>query len=114
MASDRTAHPVDLAPLNSERAQTGMYRDPDVNAFGLPMDVPIWCKVYRLMRNTKQHKPPLVNSRALVGHTIELHDPTYGVTVYIRRGMGDDQTLKVMIEDGDGRETVAEYTKEQA
>lgn len=104
--------PVDLGPLNTRKAQEGTYRDPDVFAFGLPMDLPIWAKVYRLMKPTAKHKPPLVNSTALVGHTVELCDPTYGVTVYIRRGMGDDQTLKIMIKDGDGIETVATYTKE--
>lgn len=110
----RIPEPVDLSIYNSDKAQKGTYRDADVNAFGLPMDVPIYCTVHRLMVNNKEHRPPKVMSRALVGHTITLEDPTWGVKVYVRRGMGDDKTLKIMIEDGDGIECVATYERKEA
>lgn len=111
--AERTKHPVDLALYNNPKFAGRMYRDPDVDGFGLPMDLPMFAKVYRLMKDTPDHnQKKKVHSRALVGHTLEICDPTYGVTIYIRRGMGDDQTLKVFIEDADGREVVAEYSKE--
>jgi hypothetical protein len=62
------------------------------------------------MSDTKEHDPERkVFSQALKGHTLEIDAFTYGVIVYVR--IGTDGNLKVIVEDSDGRETLAEYNK---
>lgn len=76
----------------------------------LPMDFPGYLRV---MRVTKQ---PVVDGTGKatiwepVAVTLELDMFTFGVKLYVR--VGKDGTCKIISEDGDGREKLAEYTRE--
>lgn len=104
--AERKAKEVDLAHLNQEPTE---YRDGALGVH-MPFDMPIHVKAFRLMSDTKEHNPKhKVFSQGLKGHTLEVDAYTYGVKVYVR--IGTDGNLKVIVEDSDGRETLAEYNK---
>lgn len=71
----------------------------------LPYDVPAYMRAMRLVDVLKQGKSTSSNH---VGWTIELDCFTLGVKVFVR--IGRDGTLKVITEDSEGKEVVANYT----
>lgn len=111
LVGKRTKAEVDLAKAN-ERHMTkpSQPNDDDVASVVVPPDCPFYLKVYRLNQKTKDHKPPRV-STAFLGTTVELDYFTFGVKVYVRQGLMDG-TLKVIVEDSEGREVVAHYEKD--
>lgn len=97
---------ADLAAINEQPEQ---YRDGSLGVH-TPFDCPMYVRCYRLMSDTKEHDPKRkIFSQALKGHTLQVDAFTFGVKVYVR--IGKDGNLKVIVEDSDGRETVAEYNK---
>jgi hypothetical protein len=106
MAGTRQPKEVDLAHLNAEPTE---YQDGGLGLH-MPFDMPVYVKAFRLMSDTREHDPKAkVFSQGLKGHTLEIDAFTYGVKVYVR--IGTDGNLKVIVEDSDGRETLAEYNK---
>lgn len=97
---------ADLAAINQQPTE---YTDGSVGVHA-PFDCPVYVRVYRLMTDTREHDPKRrIFSQGLTGHTVQLDAFTFGVKVYLR--IGRDGNLKVITEDSDGREVVAEWQK---
>lgn len=97
---------VDLAHLNQEPTA---YEDGSL-AVHMPFDMPVYVRAFRLMSDTREHDPKhKVFSQGLKGHTLQVDAFTFGVKVFVR--VDTDGNLKVIVEDSDGRETVAEYNR---
>lgn len=106
--SERKPIEADLAAVQGE----GQKERAD-GSLGLymPFDAPVYVRLYRVMSDTKEHNPKRrVFSQAVKARTLEIDCFTFGVKVFVR--IGEDGTLKVITEDGDGREVLATYSKE--
>lgn len=79
--------------------------------FNLPYDCPAYLRVFRRLNIQKPGKKATVVDD--LGTTLELMYFTFGVNVYVKhtrsKGKGQPAKLAIMIEDGDGIETVATY-----
>src|SRR5262245_17035008 len=73
----------------------------------LPSDIPVYLRTFRLVE--RDDTRPRGSGDALVGWTVQLDCFTYGVKVLLR--IGRDGTLRLFVEDGDGREKVVEWVK---
>lgn len=75
----------------------------------LPMDFPGYLRV---MRVTKQpRKDGAATIWDIVAVTLELTMFTFGFKLYVR--VGKDGTCRIITEDHEGREKLAEYTREK-
>lgn len=74
----------------------------------LPNDIPLYCRAFRLMGEIEDRDDKR-KVAALDGWTVQLDAFTFGVKVYLRIGM--DGTLKLFIEDADGRQKLVEWEK---
>lgn len=101
MTLKRIPHEVDLSRYNPPIVQRqGLAYQDGSKGLGLPYDVPLYCRVHRLMQ-----------AGGLVGWTTEINAFTFGVDVLVRVGM--DHTLKVFERTSDGVELLTSYIKEQ-
>lgn len=73
--------------------------------FRLPMDFPGYLRALRVLKK----RPDGQNEQAAT--TLEVDCFTFGVKVYIRAGFTGDRTLKVIVEDSEGRTCVASYER---
>jgi len=113
LVGPRTKHPVDLASRQQPDHDPSQPTDPNRLSVTTPPDVPAYVSLVRLMQRTKDDNTSEGGKRsstAMVGSTMVLDYFSYGVKVYVRHGLLDG-TLKVIIEDSEGRETVAEYER---
>jgi hypothetical protein len=111
LVGKRRKHEVDLSEL-ARRYSEYEYADPNQKGVFLPFDLPVYATAYRLVQPTEDHDPPMRDSQAMLGWTVVLDAFTHGVKVYVRIGL-QDGTLKVFVEDSEGRDLVAGYEKEQ-
>jgi hypothetical protein len=98
---------------HNELTYTRNDRKPEEECFvRMPFEVPAYMRIVRILKHdpeTLKH-PTQYSGRVSVGSTIELDYYTLGVKVYLR--YGKDGTLRIITEDGDGRETVAKWERE--
>lgn len=100
--------PLDLRNYVSNKDGTLTYNRGEVNRedacyFQAPYTAPAYMRWLRILDKTDD------NVTRLLGHTMELDVYGFGVKVYVR--IGQDGTLKVFVEDSEGREVLASYVK---
>jgi len=85
--------------------------DPELECFVmLPMDFPAYMRMLRILsKEAKAERRSQIPVHDHLGTTMELDFITMGVKVYIRHGR--DGTLRVIGEDAEGRELLAEWKK---
>lgn len=108
MVSKRVPHEVDLREWQA-KFPPSHFNDGSMGVV-TPFDMPTYVRAHRLMQDTEDNNPPSLHSTALKGFTLEVDAFTFGVKVFIRLGM--DGTLRVFVQDSDGTEKVADYSKE--
>jgi hypothetical protein len=116
LVGPRKATPVDLAAVNAAHADhdTSQPSDPEALRVAVPPDLPMYLSLHRLTQKTKDDNTADGGHRAsnaYVGSTLTLDAFTFGVKVYVRHGRADG-TLRIYIEDTDGRELIAEYQEQ--
>jgi hypothetical protein len=111
LVGKRRKHEVDLSVM-AKRYVDYTYANPDQGGVFPPFDFPVYVQAFRLMQDTKDHAPPLKDSQAMLGWTLVVDAFTYGVKVYVRIGLVDG-TLKVFVEDSEGRDLAASYERQE-
>lgn len=77
--------------------------------FRLPMDFPGYLRALRIL---KPNEGTLAASAHVqTATTLEVDCFTFGVKVFIRAGFVGDRTLKIIVEDSEGRTCVASYER---
>lgn len=108
--------PVDLKKYHSnpdgslEYERRGVDREREC-FFRLPVDFPGYLRAMRILDANPVVTGPNGCAKAYnqLGSVLELDMYSFGVKVYIRHGR--DGTLKVIAEDSEGRELLAEWSK---
>lgn len=116
MADQHLLQPLDITSYwaihDGQLTWTRRNVDPEDECFvKIPLEFPAYMRVLRILKAetepvTRQHEVP---GRVTVGVTMELNFTGLGVKVYLRYGR--DGTLRIITEDGDGREVLAKYER---
>ena len=77
--------------------------------FRLPMDFPGYLRALRVLK--PGHGKLASKDHEHVATTLEIDVFTHGVKVYIRAGLLSDRSLKIIVEDSEGRSCVAAYER---
>jgi len=98
---------LDLPKYNRGPGVPEQYNDGSTGMH-LPNDVPLYVRAFRLLGEFNDATDGHVVG-SLEGWTVQLDAWTFGVKVFLRIGM--DGTLKLFIEDHDGRQKLVEWEK---
>lgn len=105
--------PVDVAAANAPHVDhaPSQPRDPDVLAVATPADLPLYLRLFRRTQKLDTGDRKHASSTTALGYTMELDLFTFGVKLYVRTDYPKGN-VKIILEDAEGRETIATYTQE--
>jgi hypothetical protein len=105
MARPKKREPIEANLKGQRPPTTTQYTDGSLGIH-LPNDIPIYLRAFRLVEQMKAEGRDLPN---VTGFTVLLDAFTFGVKVYLR--IGKDGTMRLIVDDADGRNVVAKWEK---